>query len=226
MIQIICTLCLRNDKRVVGTMLRIIHVFSWTNRWHVKVKGHRIRGIIRCITNLLPTGWWFLLFAHLKVLIITEQPNKNVKTYNNHEPGSSLLVTTNLSHVQLVLFIHISLNFSPSRSTAVFIISSRLRTKPKRENPKMARLHHRKILSFLTFPCIPYQTSERERWRDMRHARDSTQSDISKLACSNLPVDSSVSTPWRAHQSVWKKQRLTNHVNTLICHHPRRYLKF
>lgn len=48
-------------------------------------------------------------------------------------------------------------------------------------------------------------TRETEREREMRHVRDSSQSDISKLARSHLPVDSSVSTPWSSHQSVWKK---------------------
>ncbi len=135
---------------------------------------------------------------------------------NVSKQGSSLWVTINSVGFCSFTF---SLIFHPS----VFFFSPRLMTKPKRENLKMAWLCHSKLLSFLTFPHIPCQISgrqrAREREREMRNARDSSQSDISKPARSYLPVDSSVSTLWSSHQSVCKKQRLTNHVNILICHH-------
>lgn len=111
-----------------------------------------------------------------------------------------------------------SLIFQPFKIMSVFIIFSRLMTKPERENLKMAWLCHSKSFSFLTFTRIPCQTSEDcEKEGEIWHARDSSQSDISKLACSDVLVHSSVSTPRSSHQRE-QKQRLTNHVNTLICH--------
>lgn len=90
---------------------------------------------------------------------------------------------------------------------------------------KILKWHDFVIDSLLFDICTFSVLDIRERQREMRHARDSTQSDISKLACRDLPVDLSVSTPWSSHQSFWEERRLTHHVNMLIFHYPfRKYI--